>query len=62
MVIPFVIGALDAVTNGFVQGLENFEIRRVETIKNIEISEDTEKSLEDLKDLLSFKLQWKTIG
>ena len=34
MVIPIVIGALDAVTKGLVQGLEDLEIRRrVETIQ-----------------------------
>ena len=51
-VIPIVIGALGSLLKGLVQGLENLEIRRVETIPNysiIEIELSTEKSPGDLR-------------
>ena len=54
-IIPLVIGALGTVTKGFVQGLEDLEIRgRVETIQtsDIEIGQNTEKSSGDLKKLV----------
>ena len=59
MVIPIVIDGLGTVTKGLVEGLEDLEIRgRVETIQTysiVEMSQNTEISPGDLRDLLSFK-------
>ena len=41
-VMPIIIGALDTVTDGLVQGLEDLKIReRVETIQTIDIGQNT---------------------
>ena len=64
--IPIVIGALDTVTKGLVQGLEDLEIRReMETIKTTALLRSARllrRVLETWGDLLSLKLQWKTIS
>ena len=53
--IPFVIGALDAVTEGLIKRLEDLEITGwVKTIQNycmVEISQNTEESPGDLRRL-----------
>ena len=69
-VILAVIGALGTVTKGLVQrlvqGMEDLEIRgRVETIQTTALLRTTRilrRVLETWGDLLSLKLQWKTIG
>ena len=65
-VIPIVIGALGTVIKGLIQGLEDLEIReRVEAIQNIALLRSARilrKVLEIWGDLLSLKLQWKTIS
>ena len=62
-VIPIVIGALDTVTKGLIQGLEDLEIReRVEIIQTPELLRSARilrRVLETWRDLLSLKLQWK---
>ena len=65
-VIPFVIGALGTVTKGLVQGLDDLEIRgRVETIQTtafLRSSRILRRVLDTWGDLLSLRLQWKTIS
>ena len=64
--IPIVIGALDTVTEGSLQGLENLEIRGpVETIQTTALLRSARKLgrvLETRGDLLSLKFQWETIS
>ena len=55
-IIPIVIGAFGTVTKGLLKGLEDLEVGgRVETIQ-------TTALLRTWGDLLSLRLQWKTIG
>ena len=65
-VIPIVIGALGTVTWGFVQGLEDLEMREwVETIQTSALFRSDRilrRIPENWGDLLSLKLQWETIG
>ena len=65
-IISIVIGALGTVNKESVQGQENLEIRgRVNTIYNFAILRSTRilrRVQETWGDLLSLKLQWKTIG
>ena len=61
-VIPIVIGALGTVTKGLVKGLEDLKIMGwVETIQTTALLR-LRRVLEIWADLLSFKLQWKTIS
>ena len=64
--IPIVIGAISAVTEGLLQRQEDLETRAwVETIQTITSSRWARilrTVLETWEDLLSFKLEWKTIG
>ena len=65
MVIPIVIGVLGTVTKELVKGLEELEIRKqVETIQTtalLRLARILRRVLETWGDLLSLKLQWKTI-
>ena len=65
-VIPIVSGALGSVTKGLVQGLEGLEIRgRVETIQTTALLRAIRilrRVVDTWGDLLSLKLQWKTIS
>ena len=65
-VTPIVVGALGTVNNGLVKGLEDLEITgRLETIQNpalLRTARILRRVLETWEDLLSLKLQWKTIG
>ena len=60
-----VIGALGTVTKGLLKGLEDLEVGgRVETIQTTALLRTARKLrrvLETRGDLLSLKLQWKTI-
>ena len=57
-VVPIMIGALGTITKGLLKGLEDLEVGgRVETIQTT-----ARRVLETWGDLLSLKLQWKTIG
>ena len=65
-VLPIEIGALDTVTKGLVKGLEDLEIRgRVETIQIkalLRSARILRRVLETGWDILSLKIQWKTIS
>ena len=65
-IIPIVIGAFGTVTKGLLKGLEDLEVGgRVETIQTtalLRTARIQRKVLETWGDLLSLKLQWKTIS
>ena len=65
-IIPIVIGAFGRVTKGLLRGLEDLEGgRRVETIQTttlLRTARILRRVLETWGDLLSLKLQWKTIS
>ena len=65
-IIPIVIGALGTVTKGLLKGLDDLEFGgRVETIQSIALLRTARilrRVLETWGDLLSHKLQWKTIS
>ena len=65
-IVLIVIGALYTVTKGLLKSLEDLEIRgRVETIQTtalLRTARILRRVLETWADLLSLKLQWKTIG
>ena len=64
-IVPIVIGTFGTVTEGVLKGLEDFEVGgRVETIQTTALLKTTRilrRVLETWGDLLSLKLQWKTI-
>ena len=65
-IIPIVIGAFGTVTKGLLKGQEDLEVGgRVETIQNttlLRTARILRRVLETWGDLLSLKLQWKTIS
>ena len=65
-IVPIVIGALGTITKGLLKGLENLGVsRRVETIQTTALPRTARiliQVLETWGDLLSLKLQWKTIS
>ena len=65
-VLPVVIGTLGTIFKGFLKKLEDLEIRgRTETIQTMAflgLARILISVLEIWKDLLSHRLQWKTIG
>ena len=65
-IIPIVIGAFGTVTKGLLKGLEDLEVgRRVETIQTttlLRTARILRRVLETWGDLLSLRLQWKTIS
>ena len=65
-IIPIVIGAFGTVTKGLLKGLEDLEVGgRVETIQTttlLRTARILRRVLETWGDLLSLKLQWKTIS
>ena len=65
-IIPIVIGAFGTVTKGLLKGLEDLEVGgRVETIQTTALLRTVRllrRILETWEDLLSLKLQWKTIS
>ena len=64
-IVPIVIGALGTVTKGLLKSLEDLEIGgRVDTIQTtalLRTARILRRVLETWGDLLSLKLQWKTI-
>ena len=64
--VPFVIGALGTVTKGLIKELEDLDIRgRVEAIQTtvlLRLARILRRVLETWGDLLSLRLQWKTIS
>ena len=65
-VIPIVIGAFGTVTKGLLKGLKDLEVGgRVETTQTTAILRTARilrRVLETWGDLLSLRIQWKTIG
>ena len=65
-IVPIVISALGTVTKGLLKGLEDLEVSgRVETIQTtalLRTARILRRVLETWGDLLSLKLQWKTIS
>ena len=65
-IVPVVIGALGTVTNGLLKGLEELEIDgrmgTIETTALLRTARILRRVLETWGDLLSLKLQWKTIS
>ena len=65
-IIPIVIGAFGTVTKGLLKGLEDLEVvGRVKTIQTTTLLRTARiltRVLETWGDLLSLKLQWKTIS
>ena len=65
-IIPIIIGMFGTVTKGFLKGLEDLEVGgQVETIQTttlLRMARILRRVLEIWGDLLSIKLQWKTIG
>ena len=65
-IVPIVIGALGAITKGLLKGLEDLEVGgRVETIQMtalLRTARILRRVLETWRDLLSLRLQWKTIS
>ena len=66
MIVPIVIGTFGTVTKGLLKGLEDLEIGgRVETIQTtalLRTARIMRRVLETWGDLLSLKLQWKTLS
>ena len=63
MIVSIVIGALGTVTKGLLKGLEDLEVGgRVETTALLRMARILRRVLETWGDLLSLKLQWKTIS
>ena len=65
-IIPIVIGAFGTVTKGLLKGLEDLEVGdQVETIQTtalLKTDRILRRVLETWGDLVSLKLQWKTIS
>ena len=65
-IIPIVIGTFGTVTKGLLKGLEDIEVGgRVETIQTttiLRMARILRSVLETCGNLLSLKLQWKTIS
>ena len=65
-IVPIVIGAFGTRTKGLLKGQEDLEVGgRVETIQTTALLGTAiilRRVLETWRDLLSLKLQWKTIG
>ena len=65
-IVPIVIGAFGTITKGLLKGLEDLEVGgRVETIQMtalLRMARILRRVLEAWGDLLSLKLQWKTIS
>ena len=65
-IVPIVIGALGTITKGLLKALEDLEVGgRVETIQTtalLRMARILRRVQETWGDLLSLKLQWKTIS
>ena len=65
-IVPIVIGAFGTITKGLLKGLEDLEVGgRVETIQMTALLRKAgrlRRVMETCRDLLSLKLQWKTIS
>ena len=65
-IVPIVIGSLGTITKGLLKGLADLEVGgRVETIQTtalLKTARIPRRVLETWGDLLSLKIQWKTIS
>ena len=65
-IVPIVIGGFGTITKGLLKGLEDLEVcRRMKTIQTTALFRTTRilrRVLDTWWDLLSLKLQWKTIN
>ena len=65
-IVPIVIGALGTITKGLLKGLEDLEVvERVDTTQMtalLRTARILKRVLETWGDMLSLKLQWKTIS
>ena len=65
-IIPIVIGAFGTVIKGLLKGLENLEfgglVETIQTTALLRMARILRRVLETWGDLLSLRLQWKTIG
>ena len=65
-IVPIVIGAFGTITKELLKGLEDLEVgERVETIQMtalLRTARILRRVLETWRDLISLKLQWKTIS
>ena len=65
-IVPIVIGALKTITKGLLKGLEDLEIggqtETIQTTALLRTARILRRVLETWGDLLSLKLQWKTIS
>ena len=65
-IVPIVIGALGTVTKGLLNGLEDLEVSgqvgTIQTTALLRTARILRRVLETWGDLLSPKLQWKTIS
>ena len=65
-IVPIVIGTLGTITKGLLKGQEDLKVGgRVETIQTtalLRTARILRRVLETWRDLLSLKLQWKTIS
>ena len=65
-IIPIVIGDVGTVTKGLLKGLEELDVGwRVETIQSTAFlwtARILRRILETWRDLVTLRLQWKTIG
>ena len=65
-IIPIVIGAFGIVTKGLLKGLEELEVggwgETIQTTALLRTARILRRVLETWGDLLSLRLQWKTIG
>ena len=65
-IVSIVIGALGTITKGWLKGVEDLKIgRRVETVQTtalLRTAKILRRVLDTWEDLLSLKLQWKTIS
>ena len=65
-IIPIVIGAFGTITKGLLKGLEDLEVgglmETIQTTGLLRTARILRRALETWGDLLSLRLQWKTIG
>ena len=65
-IVPIVIGALGTITKGLLKGLEDLEVggrvKIIQTTALLRTARILRQVLETRGDLLSLKLQWKTIS
>ena len=65
-IIPIVFGAFGTVTKRLLKGLEDLEVggrvKTIQTTAKLRTARILRKVLETLGDLLSLKIQWKTIS